>query len=1048
MKKIFCLLFALCLMAAALAISASADDGMTVVYLETGASGDGSTADRPVGSLGKAVELLDKTKDCTIVVCGKFSQTGTFAYPEEISGSITITSSYDGEDYRRHGAAYECVGARFVCSGEYIFKDIDIRLTGDSPDNGKYMFVIANHNPFTIGEGVTIESTHKDFDGLSFGSAFSILGGYQSGQPELRGVKDPPPAESEEEVNITVLSGSGICIGAYSRQIDGAYYMGKANITIGGTADVKRVFLTPANKPFTCGTVALTVKDNAKVGEIYGSTSTGFAEGFELNWLGGSISKYDDKFSASNNVLFDNGKKLVYAEAVKSDANFEAVSASFDKVLKEGESEVAEVTTVVKMTIGQMTAYINDTATALDAAPVIRSDRTMLPVRFVAEAFGATVGWDGATSTATVTGEGISIVITVGKAEATVNGEVVKLDSPAYIDSSNNRTYMPVRFVAESLGASVAWDGATSTATLTKTGTASAAPVNPDNTTADGIKLYTIAELNTEAPSADSHEGLSASSSVELNFREYTEVSPMTLLTSEAIYPRVKVMANGEYIMFWQNAQIGTYIYYSTSRDLINWERGEVLFRTRAVTNFEGAQDSVRYSTCDAVVLSNGDILAVCSYRYNLGYTKDASQGGLAVRRSSDNGKSWSEEQTIYVGVNWEPYITEHNGEVKIFFTHNAPKFYLDGKLDKDYLSSGVGMLTSKDMGKTWTPNVTEAPYSADIVMQQQRKVDAAKTLYTDQMPSVAYLNNGTSVMAVESRPDGGELYISLGYSTDGWSSTLGIEEVGPAKRADNIFEGAAPYILQFDSGETLLSYNVNNRFSLRIGDTNGENFGASVIPFDKAGYWGTIEKRSSHSAIAAIANTSGTNSMMVGTVYLNHAINASNSKITLDGDNADWAGVSEALFVGSETQAQAAIRASVADGKLYLLFERADYSLTSGDSITLYLSEEGMDGFLRVRISEGGVTEFVRSGETLEKMSSSEIGYAAKNLGTVDKPSDKDIGKIIEISVPLVRFSTDKIRINATLYNQDASESKVSDSMGNLTLTDTAAWPVIVRKF
>lgn len=1042
MKKLFYLFTTLALILT-LTVFAYAAGTETVVYLETDAVGDGSSDSSPVGSLGKAVELLDKSKDCTIVVCGNFVQSGIFTYPEEFDGSITITSVYDGIDYRKFGAVYDCVGARFVCTGEYIFKDIDIKLSG------KYMFVIANHNPFTIDTGVTITATNSATDGLGFGTAFGILGGYQSGQPELRGVTDPPPAEDDADTNITVLSGSNICIAAYSRQIDGAYYMGTANITVGGDAKVGRVFLTPANKPYTCGNTVLTIKDSATVGEVYASTSTGFAEGLTLNWLGGSIGKYADGLTGNNDVIFTNGKTLVYSDDAKSEKNFDAVSALFDKVTAEGEETAETVTTVVEMTIGEDVGYINGVPTPLDAAPVIVGSRTMLPVRFVAEAFGATVGWDGATSTATVKTADVTIEITIGATTAKVNGETVALDAPAFIDASNNRTYMPVRFVAENLGATVAWDGATSTATLTKTGAANAAPIVTDKNGNESLTLHTISELNTEVQTPDSHKDLSAFSSVELNFREYTEITPTALLTSSATYPRVKQMANGEYILFYQNGQIGSNIYYTTSADTLNWEKANVLFKLRAAENINGTQDSVRYSTCDAVVLSNGDILAVASFRYNLGYALDASQGGLALRRSSDNGKTWSEEKIIYTGINWEPYITEtQDGEVQIFFTHNAPKFYLDGKLDANYLSSGVGMLRSSDGGKTWTPNVTSAPYSASIVMQQKRDISAAKTLFTDQMPSVAHLNNGTSVMAVESRPDNGELYISLGYSSDNWNTVLGTEEEGPVKRADNIFEGAAPYILQFASGETLLSYNVNSRFAVRVGDANGENFGSAILPFDKTGYWGTLEKRTSHSAIGSMANvvSSGSNSIMLGTLYLNHAINAAKNTVTVDGDNTEWSGNTEALFVGSETQAQVAIRAAYDENKLYLLFERADYSLTSGDSITLYLSDAGTDGFWRVRIGEGGIEEFVRSGETLEKRDASEIGYAANNIGTVGDTSDTDTGKIIEVAVPMSLFTSDSISINVSMYNQDGTESKVSDTFSNATLGNTAAWPIIIK--
>lgn len=120
----------------------------------------------------------------------------------------------------------------------------------------------------------------------------------------------------------------------------------------------------------------------------------------------------------------------------------------------------------LKMTVGKTEYTVNGEVKMMDVAPIIVSSRTMLPVRYVAEALGATVVWDGDTSTATITTAGTALKITVGASEAVVNGQAVRLDSPAFIE--NSRTYMPVRFVAETLGATVAWDGATSTATITK----------------------------------------------------------------------------------------------------------------------------------------------------------------------------------------------------------------------------------------------------------------------------------------------------------------------------------------------------------------------------------------------------------------------------------------------------------------------------------------------------------------------------------------------------------------------------------------------------
>ena len=145
--------------------------------------------------------------------------------------------------------------------------------------------------------------------------------------------------------------------------------------------------------------------------------------------------------------------------------NIEAVSLKAENgVITVGTP--AETTVELKMTVGKTTYTLNGEQKTMDVAPIIINSRTMLPVRYVAEALGAEIGWDGATSTATLKTADTEIKITVGAAEAIVNGQAVKLDSPAVIEK--DRSFMPVRFVAETLGGTVAWDGATSTATITK----------------------------------------------------------------------------------------------------------------------------------------------------------------------------------------------------------------------------------------------------------------------------------------------------------------------------------------------------------------------------------------------------------------------------------------------------------------------------------------------------------------------------------------------------------------------------------------------------
>lgn len=101
-----------------------------------------------------------------------------------------------------------------------------------------------------------------------------------------------------------------------------------------------------------------------------------------------------------------------------------------------------------------------------DVAPKIVNDRTMLPARFVAEQLGATVEWNEEAQTVTITKDETTIVITIGADKAVVNGEEVELDSPAFIE--NDRTYTPIRFISENLGATVNWNAATNQVVITK----------------------------------------------------------------------------------------------------------------------------------------------------------------------------------------------------------------------------------------------------------------------------------------------------------------------------------------------------------------------------------------------------------------------------------------------------------------------------------------------------------------------------------------------------------------------------------------------------
>ncbi len=123
------------------------------------------------------------------------------------------------------------------------------------------------------------------------------------------------------------------------------------------------------------------------------------------------------------------------------------------------------------LTIGEKTAKAFGETKTNDVAPKIVNDRTMLPARFVAESLGAKVDWDEEKQLVTIVGvneknEEVTILITIDSDIALVNGKEVKLDSPAFIE--NDRTYTPLRFISENLGAKVDWNEEQQKVTITK----------------------------------------------------------------------------------------------------------------------------------------------------------------------------------------------------------------------------------------------------------------------------------------------------------------------------------------------------------------------------------------------------------------------------------------------------------------------------------------------------------------------------------------------------------------------------------------------------
>lgn len=132
------------------------------------------------------------------------------------------------------------------------------------------------------------------------------------------------------------------------------------------------------------------------------------------------------------------------------------INAEFKKAADTAKDEEK---TVIKMQIGNNAVSVDDKEINNDVAPVIVNDRTLVPIRIVTETLGGDVEWNDSTKTVTLNIDGKTITMTIG---VELEGYGV---APEII---NDRTYVPIRFIAEELGAVVNWNEETQEVVIEK----------------------------------------------------------------------------------------------------------------------------------------------------------------------------------------------------------------------------------------------------------------------------------------------------------------------------------------------------------------------------------------------------------------------------------------------------------------------------------------------------------------------------------------------------------------------------------------------------
>ena len=182
----------------------------------------------------------------------------------------------------------------------------------------------------------------------------------------------------------------------------------------------------------------------------------------------------DNLYFPAGDYYFDihaslsNGSKTDYTMTVVAPEQSTPAPISPPSRAQETGSSPGTVITIV-IQIGSSNMYVNGNSRQIypgeNASPMVVNDRTLVPIRAIAEELGAVVEWDGNTQNVTIRRNGTVIIMRINSTAVNVNGQTIQSDvAPQIID---NRTMIPLRIVAETLNCEVNWEPTTKTVTIT-----------------------------------------------------------------------------------------------------------------------------------------------------------------------------------------------------------------------------------------------------------------------------------------------------------------------------------------------------------------------------------------------------------------------------------------------------------------------------------------------------------------------------------------------------------------------------------------------------
>jgi hypothetical protein len=390
-------------------------------------------------------------------------------------------------------------------------------------------------------------------------------------------------------------------------------------------------------------------------------------------------------------------------------------------------------------------------------------------------------------------------------------------------------------------------------------------------------------------------------------------------------YPRVRRLQDSSVMVVYETgSKVEMVRSYDNGK---TWHGPEVIFEQIKVSNEKGASTGVRMANPELVQLQNGDLVVACNYRPA---KAEITSFAIAVKRSTDNGQTWSASQIIYEAEPrfsdgcWEPaFLQLPGGELQVYFANEAPYTHSD--------EQEISMISSADNGLTWTDEIKTVSF------RENRR---------DGMPVPLLVNDDILVTIEDNKIGQFKPYIVRTSVSENWSNpVLGISPKREFALKDSLPEGiyaGAPYLMRVPSGEVVLSYQTTSErtsnwemstLEVAIGDKKGRNFEKLTRPFDvpleREAKWNSISLWDDNTIVAA-ATTSFRSPNCEVWIILGHIIpelKVERKTVVVDGELSEWP-EDFPVFIGSKSESNLTGSLAYDEQSLYFCAKVADNKL------------------------------------------------------------------------------------------------------------------------